>query len=106
LLFLGGIIVLFVYICTLISSLKNYIKNSHNWVRGRFLLIFGLRNLRYFYNWDYRVELKNISLSIIYRNSNFILIILAIVYLLLVLVTRIKISQKFKGGLKSKINEI
>ena len=106
LLFLGGIIVLFVYICTLISSLKTSVKTSYNWVILRFTFIFLLRNLFYFNNWDFRIEIKNILLSVIYRNLNFILIILAVIYLLLVLVTRIKISQKFKGGLKSKINEI
>lgn len=69
-------------------------------------LVFVLRNFIYFSNWDFSLELKSVSLSIIYRNSNFIIIILSIIYLLIVLVTRIKISQKFKGGLKSKINEI
>ena len=106
LLFLGGIIVLFVYICTLISRLKNYIKNSYNWVIASVFLVFVLRNFIYFSNWDFSLELKSVSLSIIYRNSNFTIIILSIIYLLIVLVTRIKISQKFKGGLKSKINEI
>ena len=106
LLFLGGIIVLFVYVCTLISSLKNSVKTSYNWVIARAGLTFLFRNLFYFNNWEFNTEIKNILLSIIYRNSNFLLIILAVVYLLLVLVTRIKISQKFKGGLKSKINEI
>ena len=105
-LFLGGIIVLFVYICTLISRLKNYIKNSYNWVIVSVFLVFVLRNFIYFSNWEYSLEIKSVSLSIIYRNSNFIIIILSIIYLLIVLVTRIKISQKFKGGLKSKINEI
>ena len=69
-------------------------------------LVFVLRNFIYFSNWDFSLELKSVSLSIIYRNSNFTIIILSIIYLLIVLVTRIKISQKFKGGLKSKINEI
>ena len=71
----------------------------------RFILIFIIRSLFYINNWDFKIEIKNILLSVIYRNLNFMLIILAIIYLLLVLVTRIKISQKFKGGLKSKINE-
>ena len=104
--FLGGIIVLFVYVCTLISSLKNSVKTSYNWAMFSAGLTFLFRSLFYFNNWEFNTEIKNILLSIIYRNSNFLLIILAVIYLLLVLVTRIKISQKFKGGLKSKINEI
>ena len=106
LLFLGGIIVLFVYICTLISNLKNSIKNSYNWLFIKFIVIFRLRNLIYLNNWEVKIEIKNILLSSIYRNLNFLLIILAVIYLLVVLITRIKISQKFKGGLKSKIYQI
>lgn len=104
LLFLGGIIVLFVYVCTLISRMKTSIKLSYRW--PMLIVIFIIRNLFYLNSWDFRIKIKSMLLSVIYRNINFILILLAVVYLLLVLITRIKISQKFKGGLKSKINEI
>ena len=103
---LGGIIVLFVYICTLISSVKTVVKRIFRVMNVRFILLIFLRNFFYFNAWDLKLEIKNIFLSIIYRNSNFILIILSIIYLLIVLVIRIKISQKFKGGLKSKVYEI
>ena len=51
-------------------------------------------------------KIKNIIISIIYRISNFNLILICIIYLLIILVIRIKISQKFKGGLKSKLNDL
>lgn len=106
LLFLGGIIVLFVYVCTLISSVKTVVKGFFRTINIGFILLIFLRNFLYFNLWDLKLEIKNVLLSIIYRNSNFILIIISIIYLLIVLVIRIKISQKFKGGLKSKVYEI
>ena len=103
LLFLGGMIVLFVYICTLISRIKTSVQNLGNRVRVRILVTLILRSLFIINYWDSITVIKNLYLSIIYRNSNFLLMILIITYLLLVLVTRIKLCQKFKGGIKSKI---
>jgi len=45
LLFLGGIMVLFVYICTLISRMKTSIQNLGNLVSIRILVTFILRSL-------------------------------------------------------------
>jgi len=105
LLFLGGIIVLFIYICTLITNLKRFVKNQFSII---FLLIPSLlfRGLVFFQYRDLRFDFKQIIVSVLYLKSNFLLITLCIRYLLLVLIIRIKISQKFKGGLKSKIYDV
>ena len=103
LLFLGGIIVLFVYVCTLISRIKTSVQNLGNIVSMSILITFMLRSLFIINYWDSVPVMKNLYLSIMYRNSNFLLMILIIIYLLLVLVTSIKLCQKFKGGIKSKI---
>ena len=106
LLFLGGIIVLFVYICTLVSSFKTFIRNFSliiiifRSIRAIFIIVF------FSIIWDFKIELKRLFLSILYSNSNLILIVFCILYLLIVLITSIKISQKFKGRLKSKLYEI
>ena len=103
LLFLGGIIVLFVYICTLISNFKNSTKGSPYWlILGIFSAIL-LRTLLFFLIWDFKLDRKVLLLSTIYSNSRFLLIIIIIIYLILVLIISIKICQKSKGGLKSKI---
>ena len=105
LLFLGGIIVLFVYVCTLISSLKIFLKNKYTF--SFFIFIFFRFVIYFIYAqyWDFSLDLKILSISIIYIKSNFIIIRLCIIYLLFVLIIRIKLSQKFKGGIKSKIND-
>ena len=103
LLFLGGIIVLFVYICTLISNFKNSIKNSPYWLILRVLLAIIFRALLFFVIWDFKFDRKSLLLSTIYSSSRFLLIITIIIYLIFVLLISIKICQKSKGGLKSKI---
>ncbi len=102
---MGGIIVLFVYVCTLISNFKNSIKNSPTWLVPLFLVVFMLSTILFLRIWDFKLDIKNLFLSVIYINSNFLLILVIVTYLLWVLVISIKICQKFKGGLKSKIYE-
>lgn len=106
LIFLGGIIVLFVYICTLISTIKMFVDNNPY----SLIIIFGVVALRaVFVNaqyWDLRFDVKSSLLSVLYIKSNFLLIRICVLYLLLVLIIRIKLSQKFKGGLKSKTHGI
>ena len=103
LLFLGGIIVLFVYVCTLISNFKNSIKGSPNWFILSIFFSITFRSYLFFIIWDFKFDLKNLLLSTIYLNSRFLLMIIIIIYLIFVLVISIKICQKSKGGLKSKI---
>ena len=103
LLFLGGIIVLFTYVCTFVINFKSledfslYLGLIFLLTRVVFSYYFGtLFNLRLNYN--------KLLISIIYLNSVRRLIGLCIIYLILVLVTSIKICQSFKGRLKSKFN--
>ena len=103
LLFLGGIIVLFVYISTLISRIKRFLNNSYNnLLRGCVLRVLRFIYLTIFH-YNILYDCNDIFLSIIYFKSNFCLIRICVIYLLLVLVMRIKISQKFKGRIKSKM---
>ena len=103
LLFLGGIIVLFVYICSLITTIKNFLKNSYNFGLVATSILLGSFSFFYCQSWELNLYMKSMFISTLYIKSNFILIFLCVIYLLLVLLIRIKISQKFKGGLKSKI---
>jgi len=105
LLFLGGIIILFIYICTLISNLKRFVKNSYDFIFFPIIVSFILRNIVYFQYWDLNFEIKQSTISILYIKSNFLLISICVIYLLLVLIIRVKLSQKFKGRLKAKIYE-
>ena len=106
LLFLGGIIVLFVYITTLITRFKSMVKFPSS---VSFLIIFFLWVviiINFLVTWRYQIQLKISCLSIIYIQSNVVLVGFLAVYLLFCLIIVIKISQKFKGTLKSKLNDI
>ena len=92
-----------VYICTLISNFKNSIKSSPYWLILRMLLAIIFRSLLFFVVWDFKFDRKSLLLSTIYSSSRFLLIITIIIYLIFVLLISIKICQKSKGGLKSKI---
>lgn len=102
---MGGIIVLFVYVCTLISRLKILVQNKYTFSFLALILFRIITVFIYSQYWDYNTDLKTLSISIIYIKSNFTIIRLCIIYLLFVLVISIKLSQKFKGGIKSKIND-
>lgn len=97
LLFLGGIIVLFVCICTLISNFKNYIKHSPYWL---ILGIFSARVFRailFLIIWEFKFDRKSLLLSIMYTSSRFLLIIVIIIYLIFVILISAKIRQNLKG---------
>lgn len=106
LLFLGGIMVLFVYICTLISNVKRFIKSYSQIIFYFFIPALGLRLFLFFQPRSINFELKQLIISGLYVKSRFLLIILCISYLLIVLTISVKLSQKFKGGLKSKSYDI
>lgn len=102
LLFLGGIIVLFVYICTLISKIKVLIKTSYKkYFYGGFILILFFF-LNFFKKSDFVGAFNQLRISFIYQKSRIVLLVFATVYLLVMLIISIKIIQKHKGGLKSK----
>lgn len=68
---------------------------------------FVLRIIRFIYliisHQSILYDYNEIFLSSLYFKSNFSIIGTCVIYLLIVLIVRIKISQKFKGGIKSKI---
>jgi len=104
LIFLGGIIVLFVYIRTLINRIKIINKQNYSiFLLASLLLIFISLVINSQY-WEYCVQMKFCFVSILFIKSNFLLLRICTVYLLFVLVVRVKLCQKFKGGIKAKIN--
>ena len=52
---------------------------------------------------DFNIKINQIVISIIYLKSTRRVIILCIIYLIIILLISIKICQKFKGRLKSKL---
>merc|ERR1712239_36869 len=98
---------LFLIIISILMSLliSHFIRNSFN----NLILTFFLRLLSFIFftvsHQSILYDCNEIYLSILYFKSNFSFIRICVVYLLLVLIIRIKISQKFKGRIKSKIQE-
>lgn len=95
-------IVLFVYICRLISRIKIFIKNLY---LKRILILSGFLLFRLVlinYLHDYSMHFYIFNLSPIYMKSRLRILLSVASYLILVLVVRVKLCQKFKGGLKSK----
>jgi len=103
LLFLGGIIVLFVYICTLISSIKIIVIRSYKHYFSFLIFILLIGVLFITQKIYFLPDIKNLLLSTIYQKSRLALLVICMVYLLSVLLVCVKIVQKYKGGLKSKI---
>merc|ERR1712226_568927 len=98
----GGIIVLFIYICRLISRMKIFIKNLY---LNRILILLGGVFSRLFlinYLPDYSLCFFTFNLSPIYTKSRLRILISVAAYLIFILIVRVKLCRKFKGGLKSK----
>ena len=106
LLFLGGIIVLFVYICTLISRIKIIVIRSYKHYFSFLIFILLIGVLFITQKIYFLPDIKNLLLSAIYQKSRLALLVICMVYLLSVLLVCVKIVQKYKGGLKSKIYDI
>merc|ERR1712077_21141 len=103
LLFLGGMIVLFVYICTLISTIKIVITDPYKKFTTFILLRIALSILFYNKKVGEVGGLKEVILSSIFQKSLCSLLSRCTAYLLLILLICVKLVQKHKGGLKSKI---
>jgi hypothetical protein len=100
LIFVGGIIILFLYICRIINSIKSYL----HLIIGIIFIIF-LYNLikiiiREKLNGDF-----NSYLSVIFMNIERINLFILTIYLLLILLVVVKSSKKNIGAIKSKFNE-
>jgi len=105
LLFLGGIIVLFVYICTLITKMKVLLNNSIKIFLFLSFLMTGVRLVIFFKKVEFSIIFSKVFFSLMYQKSMCILLSYSIIYLLLILYICVKIVQKHKGGLKSKFND-
>lgn len=105
LIFLGGLIVLFIYITRLASNEKINIS-----IRARMTVAIILRTvlITTIVSWNNQIiNLENVRIvkyfNSIYSNSARLLIITTITYLLLTLVIVVKISNKFNSPIKNII---
>ena len=105
LLFLGGIIVLFVYICTLITKIKVIVRNKRKIYFVLLLLSIQGALIRFFKKTEFGSLFSGVEFSLMYQKSLSILIVYRIMYLLAILYVSVKLIQKHKGGLKSKFND-
>ena len=103
-LFLGGMMVLFVYICTLITKIKVLLNNSVKIYVSFFFFTATTGLVVFFKKVEFSIVFSKILFSLIYQKSICMLLSYSIVYLLLILYVCVKIVQKHKGGLKSKFN--
>ena len=102
LLFLGGIIILFLYVTSIITSLKFNlnIKPTYKWF---FILLIPVAIIPNYIFLDKTNKFTEISR--VFNMDRFVFIVLAIFYLLLGLVAVVRICKKHEGALKSKIND-
>lgn len=101
LLFLGGMIVIFLYVTSVITTLKfNFKINSKSLIIAAFLYFLYLFN-----NQFYQKSSKTVNLSDFFNLDSAVLILITLFYLLLGLIAVVNISKKFYGSLKTKIND-
>ena len=96
--------VLFVYICTLITKIKVLLNNSVKIYVSFFFFTATTGLVVFFKKVEFSIVFSKILFSLIYQKSICMLLSYSIVYLLLILYVCVKIVQKHKGGLKSKFN--
>jgi len=106
LIFLGGLIVLFIYITSLASNelIPLKISNGAIIVLVIFLfswIIFNSPNIQQFFNYQSENIFK--TFNFMYRSNSIILTLTTIVYLLLTLIIVVKISNKFDAPIKNII---
>ena len=98
LVFLGGVIILIIYISTLAANEKFRILEI-NWVN--ISIVFFLRiliiTIRKYKNVINFISINNTAVGILYESSNFTLLLFLILYLLLTLVCVVKLV-KFESG--------
>jgi len=106
LIFLGGLIVLFIYISRLASNEKFYIKINNLILIAMLIapiIIFYLTNqLNRTYHHSEIVTIKNIFIEL-YSKSIFMPTCLTIVFLLLTLIVVVKIRSKYEGPIRNII---
>merc|ERR1712198_349919 len=75
LLFLGGIIVLFVYICTLITKIKVIVRNKRKIYFVLLLLFIQVALIRFFKKTEFGSLFSGVEFSLMYQKSLSILIV-------------------------------
>ena len=98
LVFLGGVIILIIYIRTLAANEKFSLLN----IKSRRVIFFVILRLLFIFLIKYKnifnfVRLNNTAVGILYESSNFSLLLFLIMYLLLTLVCVVKLV-KFESG--------
>ena len=101
-LFVGGIIVLFMYLCSLSARLKTETNNVLYFVFLGVVLL-GLGGVRI--NWSVYETLSGSGLFSLYRLDRWGMMTFLIVYLIVGLVVAIQIARKFEGPLKNKLSD-
>nr|YP_009172415.1 NADH dehydrogenase subunit 6 [Sinergasilus polycolpus]ACB99583.1 NADH dehydrogenase subunit 6 [Sinergasilus polycolpus]ALG63358.1 NADH dehydrogenase subunit 6 [Sinergasilus polycolpus] len=101
LLFLGGMMVMFLYVTSVMTTLKFNLPNMSN----EFILVSVFVVAVVFMVKPPMLSSKFISLSDFFNMDSAIVVMFTFFYLLIALVTVVTISKKFVGSLKSKIND-
>nr|YP_010329938.1 NADH dehydrogenase subunit 6 [Phragmatobia fuliginosa]UNP54687.1 NADH dehydrogenase subunit 6 [Phragmatobia fuliginosa] len=121
LIFLGGLLVLFIYVSSIASN--ELFKPSFNLKMMFILFIFLLIMIKLFYsnnlfwlNFSFNSDMNNlflfdlfinnenkINLSKLYNNQTFMIMMMLIIYLFITLIAVVKITNIFYGPLRSKI---
>nr|YP_010023476.1 NADH dehydrogenase subunit 6 [Casmara patrona]QOP62728.1 NADH dehydrogenase subunit 6 [Casmara patrona] len=118
LIFLGGLLILFIYVSSIASNemFSNSFKLKSMWLISMFIclfsvmiFIFNLKWLNFFNNlemnnfFSYFLFFNNenkINLSKLYNNQTFLLMMMLIIYLFITLVAVVKITNIFYGPLR------
>nr|YP_009139392.1 NADH dehydrogenase subunit 6 [Callimorpha dominula]AKF78258.1 NADH dehydrogenase subunit 6 [Callimorpha dominula] len=119
--FLGGLLVLFIYVCSIASN--ELFKPSFNMKMIFMFLLFIMILLQFFYknnlfwlNLSFNSDMNNfyslnlfinnenkINLSKLYNNQTFLIMLMLMIYLFITLITVVKITNIFYGPLRSSI---
>nr|YP_010305114.1 NADH dehydrogenase subunit 6 [Simplicia rectalis]YP_010327035.1 NADH dehydrogenase subunit 6 [Simplicia niphona]ULR87020.1 NADH dehydrogenase subunit 6 [Simplicia rectalis]UNP54296.1 NADH dehydrogenase subunit 6 [Simplicia niphona] len=118
--FMGGILVLFIYVCSIASN--ELFKPSHNmklifffsFMMFMIMQLFWFNNL-YWMNFSFNSDMNNfminlfmnnenkINLTKLYNNQTFMIMLMLVIYLFITLIAVVKITNIFYGPIRSKI---
>nr|YP_009479865.1 NADH dehydrogenase subunit 6 [Aglaomorpha histrio]AVX48089.1 NADH dehydrogenase subunit 6 [Aglaomorpha histrio] len=119
--FLGGLLVLFIYVSSIASNelFKPSLNTKMTLLFSLFLLIlfqFFYKNNLFWLNLSFNSDMDNfyslnlfinnenkINLSKLYNNQTFLIMLMLVIYLFITLITVVKITNIFYGPLRSKI---
>nr|YP_010309832.1 NADH dehydrogenase subunit 6 [Sphragifera sigillata]UMR54945.1 NADH dehydrogenase subunit 6 [Sphragifera sigillata] len=119
--FLGGLLVLFIYVSSISSNemFKSSFNLKYTWMVGVIILLFinllSMKNLTWmnfsinsdmdnFFNLILFINNENkINLSKLYNNQNFLIMMMLMIYLFITLISVVKITNIFYGPIRSSI---